>query len=157
MWAYWRGGRDLVYNSITYKPSRYLDDSGLNESLGMDITERILTFSDVPTADGGGAIAAIEAINYLNAPTTVSVLVVDTQDDMILGLAESSVYEIDSVSFQKSALSASERTVTVNITLEISKASKCASNRASNSSKRRSAASKSSLTSMASFSISICN
>jgi hypothetical protein len=118
--GYWRGARDLVYNSVTYKPSRYLDDSGLVETLGIDITERTITFSDVPTTDSSDVIANIESYNYLNALVTVTKLVVDIENDSILGLAESSVYEIDSVNYLQNPINESgERSVTVRITLEI--------------------------------------
>ena len=118
--GYWRGPRDLRWNGVTYRPSRYLDDTGLSETLGIDITRRGLTFSDVPTDDANDVIATIENYNYLNAPTTVTKLVGEVGTRNILGIGESSIYEINKVNYNKSALdSEGLRTVTVNIELEI--------------------------------------
>lgn len=118
--GYWRGARDLTWNGFTYKPSRYLDDSGLFETLGVDISERSLTFSNVPTSDANDIIAKVEQYNYLNSTVTVSKLVGDTEDDAIIGIAETSIYEIDSVSYRDDAVAADgTRSVTTDIHLEI--------------------------------------
>lgn len=118
--GYWRGGRDLTWNGFTYKPSRYLADTGVMETLGIDITERSLTFSNVPTTDDDDIIAKIEQFNYLNAPVTVTKLVGDTETDSIIGIAETSVYEIASVSYRDAAVAEDgTRIVTTTIRLEI--------------------------------------
>jgi|GEM_PF-750560 len=118
--GYWRGARDFTWNGFTYKPSRYLDDSGLSEIIGVDITERSLTFSDVPTDDNDDVIAKIETYQYLNAPVIVAKLIGDVEADEILGLVESSRYEISEVRYQKSPVGEDgARTVTMQIELEI--------------------------------------
>lgn len=118
--GYWRGGRDLPWNGFTYKPSRYLADTGVMETLGIDITERSLTFSNVPTTDENDIVAKVEEHNYQNALVTVSKLVGDTEDDSIIGIAETSTYEIDFVTYRDGAVSEDgTRTVTTEIRLEI--------------------------------------
>ncbi|MBL4767627.1 MAG: hypothetical protein JKY94_07925 [Rhodobacteraceae bacterium] len=118
--GYWRGARDLTWNGFTYKPSTYLRDAGLNETLGVDITERSLTFSNVPTTDANDVIAKVEQYNYLNSTVTVTKLIGDTEDDSIIGIAETSVYEIDEIKYQDDAVAADgTRKVTTSIRLEI--------------------------------------
>ncbi|PCI03434.1 MAG: DUF2163 domain-containing protein [Hyphomicrobiales bacterium] len=118
--GYWRGARDLTWNGFTYKPSRYLDDAGLNETLGVDITQRSLTFSDVPTSDENDIIAKVEQYNYLNVPVIVTKLIGDTENDSIAGIAETSDYEINKINYDSAAVSDDgARQVTTEISLEI--------------------------------------
>lgn len=104
--GYHRGGRPYTYNGLTYLPNRFLSAGDMSSSLGIAVTTRTISFSDVPTANAEDAIAAIEEYDYPNAPVIVSHLAGDPETDEVLGVLASSIYEIDKVRYRKSAIDA---------------------------------------------------
>lgn len=117
--GYHIGGRNLVWGDFLYKPNRFLDPGAFENALGNAVTRQTIVFSDVPTDDPDDAIAQIEELDYLNAPVIITYLAGDPETDEVLGVLVSQIYEIDRVTFDKSAVDENgERTVTVSIDLE---------------------------------------
>ncbi|MBZ3690980.1 DUF2163 domain-containing protein [Phyllobacterium calauticae] len=117
--GYHRGGRPFTYNGLTYLPNRYLSAGSMNSALGVAVTTRTITFSNIPTADVNDAIAKIEEFNYLNAPVIIAHICGDPATDQVLGVLASSIYEIDKVKFNKSAITqGGERNLTLSIDLQ---------------------------------------
>ncbi len=101
--GYHRGGRPFTYNGLKYLPNRYLSFGGATAAIGVSVTTRTLTFSNVPTSNPDDVIANIESYNYLNAPVIISHLLGIPNTNEVLGVLFSSIYEIDSVRFKKGA------------------------------------------------------
>lgn len=117
--SYVHAPRPLVWDGVTYLPNRYLDMADYDAQLGNSVTDRVISFSNVPTSNSDDAIAALETYDYPNAPVTITTLLGAPGTNEPLGLLSSSTYEIDSVSYPVSAMDENgERTVTVQITLQ---------------------------------------
>lgn len=104
--GYHRGGRPYTYNGLTYLPNRWLSPGRMTGALGVAVTTRTITFSNVPTTDPDDAIANIEQYNYPNAPVIIAHLGGDPETDQVLGILTSSVYEIDKVRYRVGAADA---------------------------------------------------
>ncbi len=117
--GYHRGGRPYTYNGLTYFPNRYLSFGSATAAVGVSVTTRTLTFSNVPTDNPDDAIAHIESYNYLNAPVIISHLAGVPNTSEVLGVLFSSIYEIDSVRFKKGAMqSDGSRSLTLEIDIQ---------------------------------------
>ena len=117
--GYHRGGRPYTYNGLVYHPNRWLQTGGMNSALGVAVTTRTIVFSNVPTANPDDAIATLESYAYQNAPVIIAHLAGDPVTDEVLGILDSSIYEIDQVSYQKGAAGENgERTLTISIDLQ---------------------------------------
>lgn len=101
--GYHRGGRDYTYNGIVYLPNRFLEHGDMRSALGVSVTSRIIKFSNIPVADPDDAIAMVEQYDYPNAPVIISHLAGLPNSSIVLGVLASSVYEIDKVTYDKSA------------------------------------------------------
>ncbi|MHB2265653.1 DUF2163 domain-containing protein [Aliihoeflea sp. PC F10.4] len=117
--GYYRGGRPYTYNGLTYLPNRWLQTGGMNSALGVAVTTRTIVFSNVPVDNPDDAIARLENYAYQNAPVIISHLAGDPVTSTVLGILASSIYEIDQVSYDKSAAGDNgERTLTISIDLQ---------------------------------------
>lgn len=117
--GYHNGGRPFTYGGLEYLPNRFLDAEGLSASLGNQISEAVLSFSNVPTDNADDAIASIEDYDYINAPVTVSYLCGDPATDEVLGVLVTHFYEIDEVEFEDGAVDENgQATITLSISLE---------------------------------------
>jgi len=117
--GYVNGPRPITYNSVTYKPNRFLSPLGSDSSLGFSVPTKTVQFSNVPTADADDAIALIEDYDYQNAPVLISTLITDPDTGEIAGVAESARYEIASVDFETGAANEQgERELTLTIELD---------------------------------------
>lgn len=117
--GYHRGGRPFTHNGLKYLPNRWLAPGSISSGLGVAVTTRTITFSNVPTANPDDAIAQIENYNYQNAPVIISHLAGDPATDEVLGILLSSIYEIDKVRYRKGAIDkAGMRSLTISIDLQ---------------------------------------
>lgn len=117
--GYHRGGRPFTYNGLVYQPNRFLSGGSMSSALGIAVTTRTITFSNIPTADVNDAISKIEEYNYPNSPVIIAHLCGDPATDQVLGVLASSIYEIDKVSYNKGAIDANgERSLTLSIDLQ---------------------------------------
>ncbi|MCO6050833.1 DUF2163 domain-containing protein [Mesorhizobium sp. RP14(2022)] len=117
--GYHRGGRPYTYNGLVYLPNRWLSAGNMASALGVAVTTRTITFSNIPVSNPDDAIAAIELYNYVNAPVIITHLAGDPETDQVLGVLASSLYEIDQVRYEKGAMAANgERSLNMRIDLE---------------------------------------
>lgn len=117
--GYHRGGRPYTYNGLVYLPNRFLSIGTMTGGLGVSVTTRTITFSDVPTADVNDAIAKIEEYDYPNAPVIIAHLCGVPETNEVLGVLASSIYEIDKVNYNKGAIDQNgERSLTLSIDLQ---------------------------------------
>lgn len=117
--GYHRGGRKFPLNGLVYLPNRFLGMGDMTGALGAEVTTRTIVFSNIPTTDPDDAIAKIEEFNYPNAPVIISHLCGDPETDEVLGVLASSLYEIDTVTFNKGAIEPNgERSLTIRIDLQ---------------------------------------
>lgn len=117
--GYHRGGRPFTFNGFTFLPNRFLSAGSMKSALGIAVTTRTIVFSNIPTTDVNDAIAKIEEFNYLNSPVIISHLCGDPVTDQPLGILASSIYEIDNVKYNKSAVTpGGERNLTLSIDLQ---------------------------------------
>jgi hypothetical protein len=116
--GYHRGGRPYTYNGMTYLPNRFLQMGNMTGALGVAVTTRTIVFSNIPVANPDDAIARIEEFDYQNSPVIIAHLCGDPDTDEVIGVLASSIYEIDQVRYNASALSGSERSLTLSIDLQ---------------------------------------
>lgn len=117
--GYHRGGRPFTYNGLVYLPNRWLSPGGMSSALGVAVTTRTIVFSNIPVANPDDAITQIEAYDYPNAPVIIAHLAGDPATDQVLGILASSIYEIDQVRYNKSAIDGSgQRSLTLRIDLQ---------------------------------------
>lgn len=114
--GYHRGGRPYTYNGLKYLPNRYLDFGDTNAALGVAVTTRTITFSDIPTADPDDAIAKLEEYQYANAPVIITHLAGRPNSNDVAGILYSSIYEIAEVRYIKGEQDAQGRR---NLSIEI--------------------------------------
>lgn len=116
--GYHRGGREFLWNGLTYLPNRFLDMGSMTGALGVAVTTRTIVFSGIPVANPDDAIARIEEFDYQNSPVIIAHLCGDPATDEVLGVLASSIYEIDQVRYNEGAISGSERSLTLSIDLQ---------------------------------------
>jgi len=117
--GYHRGGRPFTYNGLVYLPNRYLDLGTMSQALGIAVTKRVISFSNLPTDNPDDAIAKIEEYAYQNAPVIITHLAGDPATDEVAGVIASSIYEIDKVRYPKGAMNdRGERSLSIVIELE---------------------------------------
>ncbi|AXV15810.1 DUF2163 domain-containing protein [Neorhizobium sp. SOG26] len=116
--GYHRGGRSFIFNGLEYVPNRFLQMGNMSSALGVAVTTRTISFSNIPVADPDDALAKIEEYNYQNAPVIISHLAGNPDTDEVVGILASSIYEIDQVRYSTSALNGSERSLTISIDLQ---------------------------------------
>lgn len=117
--GYHYGGRPFDYLGVTYLPNRYLMPEGLNESLGEQIGEVQLIFSNVPTDNVEDAVAQVETLTYLNAPITISYLAGNPDTDEVIGVIATKFYEVAEVNYEDEAMSSNgDRAMTLTITAQ---------------------------------------
>ncbi|MEN0040476.1 MAG: hypothetical protein AAF764_03980 [Pseudomonadota bacterium] len=94
----------VTYNGFTYTPNRFMDAANVVETLSVDLGETDLTFSNVPV--GGDAFDTLEALNYTNAPVTVSRLIVNPAlgvPEGIVGIAQTSFHKLRNITYTDGA------------------------------------------------------
>lgn len=116
--GYHRGARSFTYNGLKYLPNRFLDPGAMNSAIGASVTTRTIRFSNIPTTNPEDLIAKIEELNYLNAPVIISHLAGVRNTNDVVGVMVSYVYEIDRVTFPKSAVQ-KDGTRTLNIKIDL--------------------------------------
>jgi len=115
--GYFNGPRPLPFNGFTYQPSKYLEAAELIETVDIDLGEREVIFSDVPAADNN-LLNGIEEIEYTNAPAVVTKLLADTKRDEVLGLLETTFYEVSHIVHEMSEEQAGLRNQTLTVVLK---------------------------------------
>lgn len=117
--GYHMGGRPYTYNGLTYLPNRWLDMGEMRGDLGVAVSAREVTFSNIPTNDPNDLINILETLSYTNAPVIISHLAGVPESNEVLGVLASSIYEINEVRYEEGATGANgESTLTVIIELE---------------------------------------
>lgn len=91
--GYYRGPRPLDFNGFTYQANTLVGIEDFAETLDNDDEERRVTLVGLEN-EAESTASVIASKNYIGAPATVSRLIVDVSTSEIIGLAETSFYEI---------------------------------------------------------------
>lgn len=118
--GYTNGPRPFTYNGLTYIPNRWLAPLKARSGTSFPVPDETVVFSNVPTDNADDAIAAIAALDYLNAPVTITRLIADPLTGAIKGVASNAIYVLSDVEPEKGpANDKGERDVTLTLTLSV--------------------------------------
>lgn len=98
--GYYHGPRPLDYNGFTYTPNTIEDIESIAETLDNVDEERRITLTG-STAESGLVSTAIQDTRYIGAPATIARLIVNVETGEIIGLGETSIYEIYDLSIDE--------------------------------------------------------
>ena len=99
--GYHMGGRPFTYNGLQYLPNRFLQMGSERGDLGVAVSTREVVFANVPTNDPDDLINTLETFKYTNAPVIITILAGAPESNEVLGILNSSVYEINDVTYDE--------------------------------------------------------
>lgn len=118
--GYHRGGRPYTYNGLVYLPNRYLQPGNYSGELGIAVTAMEISFAGVPASDPNDIISQIENYQYQNSRVIVTYLCGIPNTDIVAGILQSTIYEINEVRFEESGQN-EDGEVAIDIIVELEK------------------------------------